>query len=326
MTRTSRADFSCAAATNGSAYRRVTVPVLRIEAGAGPAVLLMAGVHGDEWEGQAALLELWHALPGLLRRGTVYVAPAANAEASLAGTRLSPADGGNLNRAFLGAPARGYTEAVAHALQTRILPQVQYMIDVHSGGASLRYLPATVITRYGDDPWDERVARLARGFGLARCLFFRGVETGSMPAAASRLGVARLSAEIGGGAETSQELVRLCRDGMLSCLAGLDMVDAHHAMPGPLEAFHDVDAPRASMRADAPGVFIPSVALGQQVAAGQQVGTLCEPARPDRPPLALASPQDGTVVCLRALARSDDGDCLLQIAPARPFETLSTLY
>ncbi|MFQ6710769.1 succinylglutamate desuccinylase, partial [Bordetella pertussis] len=33
----------------------------------------MAGVHGDEWEGQAALLELWHALPGLLRRGTVYV-------------------------------------------------------------------------------------------------------------------------------------------------------------------------------------------------------------------------------------------------------------
>lgn len=132
---------------------------------------------------------------------------------------------------------------MAHALQTRILPQVQYMIDVHSGGASLRYLPATVITRYGDDPWDERVARLARGFGLARCLFFRGVETGSMPAAASRLGVARLSAEIGGGAETSQELVRLCRDGMLSCLAGLDMVDAHHAMPGPLEAFHDVDAP-----------------------------------------------------------------------------------
>ncbi|CPP99089.1 Uncharacterised protein [Bordetella pertussis] len=53
---------------------------------------------------------------------------------------------------------------------------------------------------------------------------------------------------------------------------------------------------------------------------------LCEPARPDRPPLTLASPQDGTVVCLRALARSDDGDCLLQIAPARPFETLSTLY
>ena len=64
MTTVTREDFSCVAATNESAYRRVTVPVLRIDAGPGPAVALMAGVHGDEWEGQAAILELWHQLPG----------------------------------------------------------------------------------------------------------------------------------------------------------------------------------------------------------------------------------------------------------------------
>ena len=106
MTAVTREDFSCAAATNESAYRRVTVPVLRIDAGPGPAVALMAGVHGDEWEGQAAILELWHQLPGILNRGTVYLLPAANAEASLAGRRLSPNDGGNLNRAFLGPRAQ----------------------------------------------------------------------------------------------------------------------------------------------------------------------------------------------------------------------------
>ena len=65
MTTVTREDFSCVAATNESAYRRVTVPVLRIDAGPGPAVALMAGVHGDEWEGQAAILELWHQLPGI---------------------------------------------------------------------------------------------------------------------------------------------------------------------------------------------------------------------------------------------------------------------
>ena len=125
MATVSREDFSCAAATNESAYRRVTVPVLRIDAGPGPAVALMAGVHGDEWEGQAAILDLWHSLPGMLQRGTVYLLPAANVEASLAGTRLSPSDGGNLNRAFLGAPARGYTESVAAALEARLLPRIQ---------------------------------------------------------------------------------------------------------------------------------------------------------------------------------------------------------
>ena len=105
----------------------------------------MAGVHGDEWEGQAAILELWHQLPGILNRGTVYLLPAVNAEASLAGRRLSPNDGGNLNRAFLG-PARGYTESVAAALEAKLLPRVQALVD-DSGGASLRYLPSSVITR-----------------------------------------------------------------------------------------------------------------------------------------------------------------------------------
>jgi len=51
MVRVSREDFSVAAATNESAYRRVTIPMLRVEAGPGPAVALIAGVHGDEWEG-----------------------------------------------------------------------------------------------------------------------------------------------------------------------------------------------------------------------------------------------------------------------------------
>ena len=165
MTTVTREDFSCAAATNESAYRRVTVPVLRIDAGPGPAVALMAGVHGDEWEGQAAILELWHQLPGILNRGTVYLLPAANAEASLAGRRLSPNDGGNLNRAFLGPPARGYTESVAAALEAKLLPRVEALVDVHSGGASLRYLPSSVITRYGRDALDPRLPALARAFG-----------------------------------------------------------------------------------------------------------------------------------------------------------------
>lgn len=325
MIQVSREDFSCAAATNASAYRRVTIPVLKIEAGPGPAVALMAGVHGDEWEGQAAILQLWQLLPGVLQRGTVYLLPAANAEASLAGTRLSPSDGGNLNRAFLGAPARGYTESVAAALEARLLPRIQALVDVHSGGASLRYLPSSVITRYGDDPYDERLPTLARAFGMPHCVFFRGGESGSMPAAASRLGVLRLSAEIGGGGETTRALVERCRDGLLGCLAELGLLAAATPrQPAPL--LHDLDAPAATLRGREPGVFIPAVDLGQTVTAGQTIGQLIEPARPDLPARALASPQAGTVVCLRAIARSDDGDCLLQVAPALPLDSLSSLY
>ncbi|MEN4919815.1 succinylglutamate desuccinylase/aspartoacylase family protein [Achromobacter spanius] len=326
MVRVSREDFTVAAATNASAYRRVTIPVLRVEAGPGPAVALIAGVHGDEWEGQAAILDLWHALPDILQRGTVYLLPAVNAEASLAGTRLSPSDGGNLNRAFLGAPARGYTESVAAALEARLLPRVQAMVDVHSGGASLRYLPSSVITRYGDDAYDARLPALARAFGLPHCMFFRGGEVGSMPAAASRHGILRLSAEIGGGRETSQSLADRCREGLLGCLAELGLLPARTPPRDAEVRLYDLDAPAATLRAREPGVFIPSVELGQAVCALAPVGRLIEPARPDSPMRALLSPQAGTVVCLRPIARSDDGDCLLQVAPALPLDSLASRY
>ncbi|CAB3908525.1 N-alpha-acetyl-L-2,4-diaminobutyric acid deacetylase [Achromobacter anxifer] len=326
MATVSREDFSCAAATNASAYRRVTIPMLKIEAGPGPAVALMAGVHGDEWEGQAAILDLWRHLPGILRRGTVYLLPAVNAEASLAGTRLSPSDGGNLNRAFLGAPARGYTESVAAALEARLLSRIQALVDVHSGGASLRYLPSSVITRYGDDAYDERLPALARAFGLPDCVYFRGSEAGSMPAAASRHDVLRLSAEIGGGAETSQALVERCRDGLLGCLGELGLLPDRPAAQNREVQLYDLDAPAATLRASEAGVFVPAVELGQAVGARQRVGQLIEPARPDLSPRPLISPQAGTVVCLRALARSDDGDCLLQIAPALPLDSLASKY
>jgi predicted deacylase len=326
MVRVSREDFSVAAATNESAYRRITIPMLRVEAGPGPAVALIAGVHGDEWEGQAALLDLWHRLPDLLQRGTVYLLPAVNAEASLAGTRLSPADGGNLNRAFLGAPARGYTESVAAALEARLLPRVQAMVDVHSGGASLRYLPSSVITRYGGDAYDARLPALARAFGLPHCMFFRSGETGSMPAAASRHGVLRLSAEIGGGRETSRNLVDRCRDGLMGCLGELGLLPDRPLAPNPEIRLYDLDAPAATLRAREPGVFVPGVELGQSVDEGQDIGHLIEPARPDTPMRPLRSPQAGTVVCLRAIARSNDGDCLLQAAPALPLDSLASKY
>ena len=326
MATTQREDFSCAAATNDSAYRRIATPVLRIDAGPGPAVALMAGVHGDEWEGQAAILELWHRLPDLLRRGTVYLLPAANAEASLAGARLSPSDGGNLNRAFLGAPARGYTESVAAALEARLLPRIQTLIDVHSGGASLRYLPASVITRQGDDPYDARLPALARAFGLPHCIFFRGGEPGSRPAAASRHGVLRLSAEIGGGRESSQALVARCRDGLLGCLAELGLLDRGPRAPAASPALYDLNADAATLRAAEAGVFIPEACLGQTLEAGQALGTLIEPARPELPARAVLPSQPGTVVCLRAIARSHPGDCLAQVARALSLDSLPDLY
>ena len=198
-------------------------------------------------------------IAGILNRGTVYLLPAANAEASLAGRRLSPNDGGNLNRPS-SVPARGYTESVAAALEAKLLPRVEALVDVHSGGASLRYLPSSVITRYGQDALDPRLPALARAFGLPHCIYFRGTEAGSMPAAASRHGVLRLSAEIGGGAETGQALVDRCREGLLGCLHELGLLNRELARPDP-PALYDLDAPPRPCARTGPAFSFPASSL-----------------------------------------------------------------
>ena len=83
--------------------------------------------------------------------------------------------------------------------------------------------------------------------------------------------------------------------------------------------------PRRDPARARPGVFIPGVELGQRISARQRVGRLIEPT-PRHAGAHLLSPQAGTVLCLRAIARSDDGDCLLQAAPALPLDSLSSLY
>jgi predicted deacylase len=83
------------------------IPVMVTVGGEGPTALLLAGVHGDEYEGPVALMRLWRALDPAALRGRLILLPALNAPAVRAATRCSPLDAGgpnagNLNRAFPG--------------------------------------------------------------------------------------------------------------------------------------------------------------------------------------------------------------------------------
>lgn len=73
-----------------SAYGRIQIPVTCIRNGEGPTVLLLAGVHGDEYEGQIALGRLIRDLDPAALRGRLIVLPALNLPAVSAARRVSP--------------------------------------------------------------------------------------------------------------------------------------------------------------------------------------------------------------------------------------------
>src|ERR1700754_1285451 len=116
-----------------SPYFQIKVPICLIRNGEGPSLLLMAGNHGDEYEGELSLAKLIRRLDRKQIRGRLTILPMANAPAVMAAKRCSPLDGGNLNRAFPGDPSGTPTTRLAYFLETELFPRHDVVFDIHSG-------------------------------------------------------------------------------------------------------------------------------------------------------------------------------------------------
>jgi len=120
-----------------SAYGWIPAPVVSIKNGDGPTLLILAGNHGDEYEGRIAVSNLPQKLEHANLRGQLILLPMVNFPAAQAGLRTSPIDDRNLNRLFPGKATGSLTEMIAHYVENVIMPFADYAIDLHSGGSSL---------------------------------------------------------------------------------------------------------------------------------------------------------------------------------------------
>ncbi|MDR7225273.1 succinylglutamate desuccinylase/aspartoacylase family protein, partial [Aminobacter aminovorans] len=116
--------------TDRSAYGVIPIPITCIRNGEGPTALLIAGNHGDEYEGQVALSKLARQLDPLDIRGRILILPALNYPAVVAGRRLSPLDRGNLNRLFPGEANGTPTQMIAHYVSSVLLSMADIVIDL----------------------------------------------------------------------------------------------------------------------------------------------------------------------------------------------------
>ena len=88
---------------------------LLIARGANPGktIVVLAGVHGDEYEGMWAARELFKSLDPAEMSGNVVSVPVCNPPAFAARNRESPLDGQNLARVFPGDSGGTMTERIA---------------------------------------------------------------------------------------------------------------------------------------------------------------------------------------------------------------------
>ena len=132
------------------------------DAESGPTALITAGVHGDEYEGPAAIADLARELGRASLHGRVLLAPVVNPLARLTGTRITQEDGKNLARCFPGKVDGSVTERLACAVFEHLLLTSDFLIDPNDWSKANwhGFIPGHSFGQY--------VSGLARGYASTR--------------------------------------------------------------------------------------------------------------------------------------------------------------
>jgi predicted deacylase len=321
--------------TDRSAYQALRTPFMSIRNGGGPATLLMAGHHGDEYEGQVVLTEIASRPDLHTIKGQVFILPRANAPACLAGSRTSPVDGGNLNTAFPGVKGGDATSQIAHFLEETLLPKIDLWIDLHSGGRSLVYEPIAAFHASSDRTLNRQTVEILQAFGAPRNLVFTIQEARAASSAAQRHGVKYIYGEFGGGAESASQ------EGVRTAMTGVErLLSARHGYRGnapPAGSPQDqewcsIDARdfrhtrRYYFFAPQSGIWIAARELGSMVSSGDVVGNIFPSHGPFGPGVQVRSQSEGRLVCLRSGPLVEPGDCVGHLAQPIDFKKVLSTY
>lgn len=304
-----------------SAYGVIPIPLAVIKNGAGPTVFLMAGNHGDEYEGQIALGNLIRDLEPESVAGRVIILPSANLPAARAGLRVSPLDDANLNRVFPADPTHGPTHEIANYIEHHLMPMADIFVDLHSGGGSLDYVPFVSASLTGNAEQDRKAYALLRAFGGPYGQIWNAADTGATTGgsrtaggAALRNGAIEVGGEFGGGAVVNPDHLHLVERGVRNLLAQAGvMPGATVEETGPMRLMEANGTELFSLAPDY-GVFVPAAVLGDEVSKGDRVGTIHNLEHPERAPIEVTFRASGLLICLRAIGRVEPGDCLGHLA------------
>jgi predicted deacylase len=296
-----------------SAYGWLPVPVVSIKRGKGPKIVVMAGNHGDEYEGQIIVQQLINTLEVGDITGQLILLPMANFPAAQAGMRTSPIDQMNMNRIFPGDPLGSTTQVMAHFIETVVLSGADYFIDIHSGGQSLEYLPLAMANIEGDTAHQQRLKGMLESLALTYTMLFGDDDQSWFSAAgAYRQGACAVTVELGGGGRVNSQYRIRFQSALLRFFSAIKLYS--NAVEEAVQATQYVESKvDQQIFSYVSGLFEPLVMLGDSVKKGQLLACIHHPDTPLLKATEIFSSSDGTVICQRAMAPTQRGDCLFEL-------------
>jgi predicted deacylase len=301
--------------TNTAGWANLFIPLVVIKNGDGPTALLFGGNHGDEYEGPVSLLKLAREVEPAQVQGRIIMMPALNLPAVQANTRLSPVDGRNMNRAFPGSPTDAITGQVAHYVSSTLMPLADLVVDVHSGGRSMHFLPSANMHRVPDPKQMAEMVRLGMAWGAPYVFIYQDVAgSGLLPSYAESLGKPTLGTEMGSQSQYGPVTLKLTYDGLRNVLGAMGILKGEQRAEKPTSQLVSSELRGDYIMSPASGIFEPLVELGDPVEIGQPVGHIHFIEQPAWQPVAIRAATAGFVITRRAIPLTHQGDCVAVVA------------
>ncbi|HEY8597913.1 MAG TPA: succinylglutamate desuccinylase/aspartoacylase family protein [Thermomicrobiales bacterium] len=240
----------------------------------GPTVAIVAAIHGGEYPGPLGALRLAREIDSATVRGALLILPLVNLSSFWARRAfVTPEDGRNLNRVFPGKADGTLSEVLAWRIMTDVLAPADAIIDLHSGDIFEALADHTGRYQSGDAAQDARSAAMAAAFGLPYdVVWARPTNPGGLVGNTTLRGKPSLLVEVGGNGLASAADEANVYNGLLNTLRALGSLPGDVAPAIQQQASHG-----AGVAAPATGLWRAVVALEQQVAAGEFLGTLTDP-------------------------------------------------
>jgi N-alpha-acetyl-L-2,4-diaminobutyrate deacetylase len=296
-----------------SAWGSIMIPICVIANGSGPTALLSGGNHGDEYEGPAALFELAQTLEPAQVSGRIIIVPALNYPAFRAGTRTSPIDRGNLNRSFPGRPDGTVTEKIADYVTRHLIPLADIVLDFHSGGKTLDFLPYAAAHALPDKSQEARCFAAVAAFAAPFSMKMLEIDAvGMLDTTVEEMGKVFVTTELGGAGTASATSIGIARRGTRNVLRHSGILGGTPE-PRPTR-WLDMPSSDCFTFAEDQGLVAFAHDLGAPLRAGETVARVYPIDRTGGAPIEYRAAIDGVLAARHVPGLIKAGDCLSVIA------------
>ncbi|WP_305984496.1 N(2)-acetyl-L-2,4-diaminobutanoate deacetylase DoeB [Roseibium sp. MMSF_3544] len=296
-----------------SAWGSVMIPITVIRNGDGPTALLTGGNHGDEYEGPVALQDLAVTLSASDVSGRVIIVPAFNYPAFRAGTRTSPIDKGNLNRSFPGRPDGTVTEKIAHYFDSHLVPMADIVLDFHSGGKTLEFVPFASAHVLEDKEQQAACVAAARAFNAPYTAIMLEIDSvGMYDTAVEEKGKVFVTTELCGGGTATARSIAIAKKGVRNVLRHAGILEGSPEIH--LSVSLDMPDGNCFVFSEIDGMIEPVVDLGDEVSEGDLVAKVWQTDRTGVSPTEYYAKRSGILMARHFPGLIKSGDCLAVIA------------